>query len=75
MKPNVDRKYQKNTTIIAYPHALITVYEHIKSKLKNMTPRRDDKRKTFLWGGKGGKTFFLWASTKDGLSALQNNCT
>lgn len=51
MKPNVDRKYQKNTTIIAYPHALITMYEHIKSKLKNMTPRGDDERKTFMGGG------------------------
>jgi hypothetical protein len=45
LKPNVDRKFQKITNIITNPHEFITMYEHIKSKLKNMTPRRDDKQK------------------------------
>jgi hypothetical protein len=58
MKPNADKKSQKITNIIANPHALITVYEHIKSKLRNMTPRGDDERKTFLGGGEGNP-FFL----------------
>jgi hypothetical protein len=75
MKPNADRKSQKITNIIADPHALITAYEHIKSKLRNMTPRGDDERKTFLGGGGEGKeTLFFWASTEDGLSTLQNDC-
>ena len=59
LKPNADRKSQKITNIIADPHALITAYEHIKSKLRNMTPRGDDERKTFLGGGGEGNPFFL----------------
>jgi hypothetical protein len=61
LKPNVNIKSQKITDIIADPHALITSYEHIKSKLRNMTPRGDDKRKTILGGGGGGEgtPFFL----------------
>jgi hypothetical protein len=43
-------------------------------KLRNMTPRGDDERKTFL-GGEGKENLFFWASTKDGLSTLQNDCT
>ncbi len=46
------------TNIITNPHALIIAYEHIKSKLKNTTPRGDDEWKT-LWGGREGKPFFF----------------
>jgi hypothetical protein len=59
LNPNADKKSQKITNIIANPHALITVYEHIKSKLRNMTPKGDDERMTFLGGGREGKPFFL----------------
>jgi hypothetical protein len=43
---------------IVDPHALMTAYEHIKSKLRNMTPRGDEERKTF-WGGEGNENLFL----------------
>jgi hypothetical protein len=56
LKSNVDKKFQKITNIIFNPHPLITAYEHIKSKLRNMTPRGDDEQKTFL--GRGRKPFF-----------------
>jgi hypothetical protein len=58
LKPNANRKSQKITNIIVDPHALITTYKHIKSKLRNMTPRGDDEHKTF-WGGGEGKPFFF----------------
>jgi hypothetical protein len=45
LKPNVDRNFQKITNIITNPHELITMYEHIKFKLRNMTPRRNDEQK------------------------------
>jgi len=57
LKPNANRKSQKITNIIVDPNALITLYKHIKSKLRNMTPRGDDEQKTF-WGGGEGKPFF-----------------
>jgi hypothetical protein len=38
LKPNANKKFQKITNIIADPHVFITTYEHIKSKLRNMTP-------------------------------------
>jgi hypothetical protein len=43
---------------IVDPHALMIVYKHIKSKLRNMTPRGDEERKTF-WRGGEQKPFFL----------------
>ncbi len=74
LKPNANKKFQKITNIIADPHVFITTYEHIKSKLRNMTPWGDDERKTFLGGGEGKENLFFWASTKDGLNTLQNDC-
>jgi hypothetical protein len=59
LKPNPNKKSQKITNIIVGPHVLIIAYEHIKSQVKNMTPRRNDKRKNFLVGGGKGKAFFL----------------
>ncbi|KAH9572826.1 hypothetical protein CY35_02G172100 [Sphagnum magellanicum] len=44
LKPNADRKSQKITSIIADPHALITAYEHIKSKLRNIYKHKEQIR-------------------------------
>ncbi len=58
LKPNANRKSQKITNIIVNPHVFIITYEHIKSKLRNMTLKGNDEQKTFL-GGRGRKTFFF----------------
>jgi hypothetical protein len=51
------------------------MYKHIKSKLKNMTPRGDDERKTFLGGGggRGRKPIFLGQQPKIVLEHCKTN--
>lgn len=57
LKRNANKKSQFIMNIIVDPHALMTSYKHIKSKLRNMMPRGDDERKTF-WGGGERKPLF-----------------
>ncbi len=58
LKPNANKKSQFIMNTIVDPHALMIVYKHIKSKLRNMTPRGDEEQKTF-WRGGERKPFFL----------------